>query len=124
MMKTASYYTYSGPGRIGISVDAPRGVPAGYRFYRKLAPRRDMVRLEQERYREIFFGEILAKLDAELVKDELELLAGTHEPVLLCFERPPFTTSNWCHRHMVAEWFKAELGIEVEELGPNLPELI
>ena len=26
-MKTASYFTYTGPGRIGISVGAPRGYP-------------------------------------------------------------------------------------------------
>ena len=34
-MKTGSWYTTRGlPGRVGISVGTPRGMPAGYRLYR------------------------------------------------------------------------------------------
>ncbi len=105
-MKTAAYSTYTGPGRIGISVGAPRGCPAGYRLYRTLAPRRDMLKLDQATYRRIFFDKILAKLDSEKVMRDLTSLAVPHEPVLLCFERPPFTSNNWCHRRLCAEWFQ------------------
>ena len=115
-MKTASYYTYTGPGRIGISVGSPRGCPAGYRMYRALAPRRDMLKLERKVYRKIFFDDILARLDPEKVVADLTALAAPHEPILLCFERPPFTATNWCHRRMVANWFRSTLGLEVPEL--------
>ncbi len=44
-MKTSSYFYYTGPGRIGITVGNPRGIPAGYRMYRQLAPRREMLKI-------------------------------------------------------------------------------
>ncbi len=116
-MKTASYFTYTGPGRIGISVGAPRGCPAGYRMYRALAPRRDMLRLDRATYRRIFFEEILGILDPEKVVRDLTSLAASHEPVLLCFERPPFTATNWCHRRLCADWFQETLGLDVPEIG-------
>ena len=114
-MKTASYFTYRGPGRIGISVGNPRGIPAGYRMYKALAPRRDMLHLSQDEYRDIFFGDILGRLNPTQVAHDLEKLAAGDEPVLLCFEKPPFTVSNFCHRRMVAEWFKDTLGLNVPE---------
>ena len=121
-MKTASYFTYFGPGRIGISVGSPRNCPAGYRMYRALAPRRDMLQLERKVYRKIFFDDILARLDPEKVVADLTALAGSHEPVLLCFEKPPFTAQNFCHRRMVANWFRETLGLDVPEYrGPAKP---
>ena len=118
-MKTASYFTYDGPGRIGITVGSPRGIPAGYRFYRNLAPRRDMLKMTTADYtRE--FDAILNALDPQGVWDELHDLTGGHEPVLLCFERPPFSSSNWCHRRLVANWFLATLDEEVPEFGHGM----
>ena len=114
-MKTASYFTYFGPGRVGISRGNPRGL-SGYRIYRALAPWRYMLDLSEAEYRDIYFDEILAHLDPAKVVADLEALAGGHEPVLLCFERPPFTPTNWCHRRMVAEWLADKLGLEVPEL--------
>ena len=67
-------------------------------------------------YRNIYFNEILAQLDPQKVVADLEALAGGHEPVLLCFERPPFTPTNWCHRRMVAEWLADKIGLDVPEL--------
>jgi hypothetical protein len=32
-----------------------------------------------------------------------------------CWERPPFTEKNWCHRRLVAGWFETELGVAVPE---------
>ena len=114
-MKTASYFSYFGPGRIGISRGTPRHCPAGYRLYRPLAPRRDMLQLPYEAFREIYLREILAPLDPETVVTELQRLAGEHEPVLLCFEKPPLTVHNWCHRRIVAGWFRESLGLQVPE---------
>ena len=86
-------------------------------MYRALAPRRDMLKLDQATYRRIFFGEILGQLDPEKVVRDLRNLAVSHEPVLLCFEKPPFTANNWCHRRLCAEWFETNLGLHVPEIG-------
>ena len=117
-MKTASFKTYTGPGRISIARWAPRGTPAGYRIYKALAPTREMMRMPVDRYREVYFRDIVGPLDAQTVWDELHELAGGAEPVLLCWEQPPFSPSNWCHRTMVTEWFADRLGRIVLEHNP------
>lgn len=115
-MKTACFFTYSGPGRISIARIAPSGM-RGFRVYRALAPTGPMLKMEYERYRELYFEYILGRfLDPKAVWDELHRLAHPHEPVLLCWERPPLTASNWCHRSMVAEWLEEALGVSIPEL--------
>ncbi len=121
-MKTSSYFIHRGLGRIGISLGTPRRIPAGYRLYRTLAPRRDMLRLPYGHYRDIFFRDILGPLDPQKVADELQRLAGEYDPVIICFERPPFDANNWCHRRMVAEWFGDTLGLDVPELEQTITE--
>ncbi len=114
-MKTASFFTYFGPGRIAIVRGrVPVRTPGGYRIYRDLAPRWDMLTMPYDQYRTIY-AEILGPLDPVNVLEDLERLADGHEPVLLCFERPPFSASNWCHRRMVADWFSQTLQLEVPE---------
>ena len=101
-MKTGSWQTYTGPGRIGISVGAPRGAPAGYRRYSPLYPRREMLAWSKPRY-EAAYREILAKLDPAAVVRELEALAGPNvEPVLMCFEKPPFEIGRASCRERVS----------------------
>ena len=115
-MKTASYYSFKGPGRIGITVGTPRGI-SGLVFFRALAPHRNMLKgLTPEQYIERF-DDILRQLDPRETWDRLHELVAPLEPVLLCYERPPFTRENWCHRRAVADWFKATLGEVVEEIG-------
>jgi hypothetical protein len=114
-LKTASFFTYTGPGRISIARFPPRGTPAGYRVYKPLAPGAWFNSVTREMY-ERLYGEQLAKLDAQKVHDELVALAGDAEPVLLCYEKPPFTETNYCHRRMVSAWFERELRILVPEL--------
>ena len=77
-----------------------------------------MLSLRYDPYRHAYFREILGTLDPVRVYAELIALAGGHEPVLLCFERPPLTRDNWCHRRMVAEWFGDQLGLDIPELIP------
>lgn len=115
-MKTGSFRTYQGPGRICIARYAPRGTPAGFKIYRALAPGSWFNSVTKEEYIERFNAEILAPLNPQRVHDQLVTLAGDAEPVLLCYEVPPFTEKNYCHRRMVAEWFEKHLGIEVPEL--------
>ena len=115
-MKTASFFSYTGPGRISIARYAPRGTPAGFRQYRALAPDADMLKMSQALYLPRYQA-ILDCLDPQQVWDDLHRLAGDQEPVLLCWERPPFTASNWCHRRLVADWFHDRLGVVVPEWG-------
>ena len=115
-MKTASFSSYRGPGRIGITVGRPREIKrAEYEIYPQLAPEWSWLGLPYDEYRPLYF-ERLEALDAQQVWDELHALVPGQEPVLLCFEQPPLTVDNWCHRQMVAEWFADELGVAVTEL--------
>ena len=124
-MKTASFFTYTGPGRISIARYAPRGTPAGFRQYRALAPDADMLKMSQALYLPRYAA-ILNALDPLQVWDDLHRLAGDQEPVLLCWERPPLSAGNWCHRRLVADWFQARLGINVPEWdsGPHQSQLL
>ncbi|MCP5450956.1 MAG: hypothetical protein H6972_10525 [Gammaproteobacteria bacterium] len=118
-MKTASFFTYTGPGRISIARYAPRGTPAGFRIYRPLNPTAPMLKLDRAEYDPLYQA-ILAVLDPRQVWDSLHRLAGDAEPVLLCWERPPFTVTNWCHRRMAADWFEQALDVEVPEVPAPL----
>lgn len=113
-MKTSSFFTYEGPGRISIARAAPRSVK-GYRVYPALAPRHNMLKMPYEEYRPAFFR-ILEALDPERVVDDLAALAHPYPAVLLGWERPPLSASNFCHRAMVAEWLERELGLKVPEI--------
>lgn len=114
-MKTGCFKTYAGPGRICIARYAPRGTPPGFRIHSALAPRADMLKMSRERYVPIYRS-ILAALDPQEQWDILHDKAGDHEPVLLCWEKPPFNARNWCHRRLVAEWFGETLGVTVPEI--------
>lgn len=128
-MKTGSWATYRGPGRIGISAGTPRGQPAGYRLYRTLAPDRAWMHRPIDTYRPLYEA-ILNRLDPQQVWDALHKLAGEDEagqqiePVILCFEKPPFTEVNFCHRRMAADWFEKNLGVIVPEVSFEQPGLI
>jgi hypothetical protein len=114
-MKTGSWRNYEGAGRISISRSNPRRAPKGYRIYAKLAPGSWFKSVSKEEYLKRFAAQ-LEQLDAAQIWIELHELAGDDEPVLMCWEQAPFTDDNWCHRRLVADWFKRELGETVEEL--------
>jgi hypothetical protein len=113
-MRTASFFTFAGAGRIAISRSVPRNAPAGFRVFRALAPGPWFASVTRPEY-ERLYAEQLAALDAKNVWDALHALAGGSEPVLQCYERPPFTQTNWCHRRLAAAWFETELGVIVSE---------
>jgi hypothetical protein len=111
-VKTASFFTYKGPGRISIARYAPRWTPAGFEDYSKLEPGPWFKSVTQERYVELYHAEVLGKLDPQKTFDELQELGHGAEPVLLCWEKP----GEFCHRRLVAEWFSEKLGVKVPEL--------
>ena len=79
----------------------------------KLAPDPGLLRrfkggeISQATYVERYREETLAGLDAKELADELG-----DGSILLCFEPP----ERFCHRMVVAEWFKSA-GVDVEEIG-------
>jgi hypothetical protein len=127
-VKTSSFRLYQGRGRISIARYAPRGTPAGFRIFSRLAPGPWFNSVSNEEYCQRYAA-ILGALDPKRVYFELGDMVAPEEPVLLCYEVPPFTAvgglpeadavhgkQNWCHRRIVANWFQDTLGIEVAEL--------
>jgi hypothetical protein len=116
-IKTASWYTKlpDGHAKIGISRGTPRGMAAGYRMYRKLAPGSWFNSVGAEEYDRLYRTEILDRLDPRLVAADLVAKAGGQIPVMLCFERPG--RGQWCHRALAAEWLAEALGHPVPEVG-------
>ena len=117
---SASWFTYRGPGRVGISLGTPRNMLRGYRIYRQLAPERYMLGLDYDAYLKAYHNEVLDRLNPVLVLDQLQHLAGDAVPVILCWEKPPLDTVNFCHRTMAREWLGQALGIETAEWSPDV----
>lgn len=88
MIQTSYFSNPLLKGREAECVAISRGLPMYTRrdFYARrldLAPTKEIMHIEDEaRYRERYFGEILAKLDPAKVAEELE------GKILLCFEKP------------------------------------
>ena len=74
-----------------------------------------MLKMARAEY-EPLYQAILARSDPRQVVEDLHRLANPHEPVLLCWERLPFSETVWCHRWMVAAWLERELGLIVPEV--------
>jgi len=116
-MKTGSYFTTFGqPGRVGISLSVPESIRGTIPEYKKLAPGRWFLNAPKLEYRAHYLTQ-LSKLDPQQVYDDLCRLGSGSEPIILCYEKPPFTESNWCHRRIAAEWLETKLGIVVPEFG-------
>ena len=116
-MKTASFFTYKGPGRISIARYAPKWLN-GLPVCGQLAPGNWFNSVSKEEYIYRYKNEILKPLNPQEIFNKLTTLAGGFEPVLLCWEKPPFDDANFCHRRLVADWFKETLGVDVPEITP------
>lgn len=62
-------------------------------------------------YIEHFNSEVLNNLNPQEVYDRLSAFSEEKDCVLVCYEKP----SDFCHRHLVADWLSKELNISVEE---------
>lgn len=74
--------------------------------YKKLAPKYSFfsqwkITHDNNYYIKHFNKEILDKLNCKEVYEELKSLSENKDIVLICYEKP----SDFCHRHLVAEWF-------------------
>lgn len=119
-MQTSSFFRFRGEGKIAISRYAPRKVRVP--VFRALAPGAWFNSVSFPEYRMRYFDQ-LSHLDPQAVWAQLHDIAQGHEPVLLCYENPPFDEINFCHRRMAAEWFENELGLVVPEwnYGHSVP---
>ena len=92
-MKTSSWRLYQGPGRVSISRFAPRAAPAGYAVCRRLIPgpwSRSGGRWVDHDTFVRGYTEQLAALDPQATFDAIVARVAPHEPVLLCWEMPPW----------------------------------
>ena len=106
----------SGLVSICITARPPDWMP-NVKTFKALAPAHVWLKLSRPEY-ERCYAALLEELDARFTYEHLIDMANGQEPVLLCYEAPPFTEAHWCHRRLVAEWFEASLDIIVEELPP------
>ena len=92
--------------------------PAGYLGlqYKKLAPTWQIFsdwkykHHDNNIYTSQFKQQVLNRLDPLLVEDELLAITNGRTFCLVCYEKP----SDFCHRHLVAEWLK-KAGIDIQE---------
>ncbi|GAA3251454.1 hypothetical protein [Nonomuraea helvata] len=110
---------------VRTTVGAPRGpLPydlAGHATL--LTPRREMLGLSYEAYKPRYL-QLLGSAGFDAIAAELDEigngLSSGRPLVLLCFDRLN-KPGAWCHRTMAAAWLREHAGIEVPELGAQLP---
>jgi hypothetical protein len=119
---TSSWSEYQGVGRVAICQGRPRGQPAGYKFYKPLAPSWDIIKTTNSisEYRPRYHAEILAALDPHQVLADIIKMAQGHPPVLMCFEVTPLHDNNFCHRTMAAVWLAKHTGITHSEMAEHV----
>lgn len=98
---------------ISISCKPPKGYNG--LEYKVLAPSHALLsawhKNHDENYYRRVFGNKLNSLNVHGVISVLEYMSKGKDIVLVCYERP----GNFCHRHLIAEWF-CKNGYETEEL--------
>lgn len=83
--------------------------------YKSLAPTYNIFKswkngdITNEQYVERFKSEVLDKLD----KDGFKRMVNSFDTdiILLCYEK----SGDFCHRHIVADWIRNDVGLEVQE---------
>jgi hypothetical protein len=101
------FYHENDPRLVSIALKSPEWFKG--REYPPLAPRLDMLPMEEAEYR-LEYQAILDRLDPRQVYEHLG-----QEAILLCWEPP----SRFCHRRLVAEWLEKALGVQVLEFPQN-----
>ncbi len=101
--------------KIGISRGVPRGLAAGYRRFKRLAPGPWFNRVNAVEYDRLYKAEILAPLKPATVILQILAAAAGKTPVLCCYEM--LDHGEWCHRAMAAQWLADHLKQTIPEFG-------
>nr|DAK56563.1 MAG TPA: protein of unknown function DUF488 [Caudoviricetes sp.] len=99
---------------IGISLYPPRwfnGISL-----KQVAPTKSILFANgqtQEDYIRRYRSEVLSRQDMQQFLKTVEQTSGGQDVALCCYEKP----EDFCHRHILADWIKEKLGIEISEYG-------
>ena len=99
---------------IGISLYPPRwfnGISL-----KQVAPAKSILFANgqtQEEYTRRYISEVLSQQDMQQFLKTVEQASGGQDVALCCYEKP----EDFCHRHILADWIKEKLGIEISEYG-------
>ena len=99
---------------IGISLYPPRwfnGISL-----KQVAPTKSILFANgqtQEEYTRRYKSEVLSRQDMQQFLKTVEQASGGQDVALCCYEKP----EDFCHRHILADWIKEKLGIEISEYG-------
>lgn len=100
-----------------VPICISRGVP---KFYggacnNKVAPYSWMLKdgVSREQYIDAFKNKVLKSVDPVEFLHECEAIGEGQDVALLCYEKP----TDFCHRHLVADWLENETGIIITEFG-------
>lgn len=101
---------------IGIARWKPRFYDGVSMF--SVAPTRYMLSdaCSQEEYLKLY-DEILRSRGAQNILNEIESIAKGSNVALLCYEKP----SDFCHRHLLADFLNKELGLNIREFESPEP---
>ena len=99
---------------IGISLYPPRwfnGISL-----KQVAPTKSILFANgqtQEEYTRRYRSEVLSRQDMQLFLKTVEQASGGQDVALCCYEKP----EDFCHRHILADWIKEKIGVEISEFG-------
>ena len=104
--------------KVGLTpVSIARQPPLWYKGleYKALAPRAELLQayrfIGDKQFYIKQFNQMLDQLNPRLVYQDLLSMVDGIDVVLLCYEKP----TDFCHRHLVADWFNAN-GIPCQEI--------
>ena len=110
-MFTSYFAVYRGPTELGVCIALMK--PRWHKgpSYPDLFPTPEIFQRYRnshdiESYAKAYRADVLDKLDAKKVYDDLK------GKVVLCYE----TSDKFCHRHIIADWIEEKIGIHVSEL--------
>lgn len=69
--------------------------------------------LTQEEYIKAYKLDVLSKLNANTIIEQIKSVVNGRDVALCCYEK----YGDFCHRHLVADWLSKETSIKVEEFG-------
>lgn len=104
--------------KIGIvPICIARGIPKFYggAVEQSVAPYGWMLKdnVTRDQYVEAYFHQVLARVNPIQFLKRCEEISGGRDVALLCYEKP----TDFCHRHLLAEWLENETGVEITEFG-------